>query len=473
MEEVARAIYQHSAIGMAVCDLAGRFLNVNAAMCRFLGYDAAELLTRTFMDVTHPDDIALNVRERAALLDGGGDAFQLEKRYLHKSGRVLWALTVVSAVRDVQGVPQYTIGQMLDINQLKTTEQALRVSRAGLASAQRMAQIGDWSWDILDNTIQWSDEIYRIFGVDKHRVTVSYDLFLNRVHRDDRALVDDAVTQAIAKQGNYEVDHRIVMDDGSVKVVHEIGSVRYDEHSNAIRMVGTVQDITERYLHDQTVREYHEQIQRLVAHNNLLIEAERKRIAQEVHDEIGQLLTVLKIDMQLYRSITAGESPLRQHTEDMLGLIDQTIAAVRNVTHNLRPPALNVGLVAALEWLTRDMARRTQLQFSLDCACHGVVIDDQVATAAFRIAQESITNIIRHAHATRVVIALHYRQAKLHLNIADNGCGFDTEKGFHQSGFGLLGMRERVAALGGEFSIKSSAKTGTTVRIALPVKLPS
>lgn len=469
-EDLFRSIYEHSAMGMAVCDPAGRFINVNAAMCRFLGYSKQELLQRTFMDVTHPDDVSLNVERRSALLKNrGGGAFQIEKRYVHKSGKVLWALTVVSVVRDRNGTPLYTIGQMLDISAQKHNEQELRLSRESLAYAQRLAHVGDWNWNIVSNTISWSDEIYRIFGIDKDRYAISYDLFLSRIHRDDRAAVVAAVNRAIAERRIYEIDHRICMNDGSIKVVHEIGSVYYDADGKPQHMVGTVQDITERHAHEQTVLEYRNQIQKLAAHDNLLIESERKRIAQEVHDEIGQLLTVLKMDMQLCGASVGADSPIREHTDEMLKLIDRTIASVRSITHHLRPPALNLGLVPALEWLAQDVMRRTTLQIKLHYRSTHHAIDDHVATAIFRVAQESITNIIRHANASTVNITLDQQASRLSIEISDNGGGFDAAVGYRSGGFGLIGMRERIANIGGTFAIESGQEIGTALRITLPV----
>src|SRR5690606_20409981 len=143
-----RTLYMHSAVGMAVSDLAGLYVSVNAALCGFLGYTSEELLARTYMDVTRPDDVGSNLALRAALIEGSNGTFQVEKRYVHKSGAIVWALTVVSMVRDAAGQPLYTIGQMLDISRLKQTEQALRQSRESLANAQRIAHIGDWEWNI-------------------------------------------------------------------------------------------------------------------------------------------------------------------------------------------------------------------------------------------------------------------------------------------------------------------------------------
>jgi PAS domain S-box-containing protein len=468
-EKVAHAVYEHSAIGMAVCALDGRFISVNAAMCGFLGYSESELLERTFMDVTHPDDVEENVSKREALLANSCDAFQLEKRYLHKSGEVRWALTVVSVVRDAAGKPLFTIGQMLDIGALKHTELALRANRESLADAQRLAHLGDWEWHIPSGRLTWSDEVYRIFGIDKASTEPSYALFLDCVHPEDRAAVNAAAIAAVNTGGYYETDHRICRPDGTIRVVHELGTVYQDAEGNSERMHGTVQDITDRYNHEQAARDYQNRIQQLAAHETQSIEAERKRIAQEIHDDIGQLLTVLKIDMLLSRAAFADNAAAQANTDAMLELLERTIGAVRQVTHNLRPPALNFGLVAALEWLVQDISRCSLLSIVLDCARNTVSIEDRVATAAFRIAQESLTNIMRHADATEARIAVEYAHDSLILEISDNGCGFDVERGLAGGGFGLLGMRERIAALDGRFDIESGPDRGTVVRVVLPV----
>lgn len=132
-------------------------------------------------------------------------------------------------------------------------EAALRLSEARLAEAQRIAHLGNWHWDIVNNALHWSDEIYRIFGLQPQQFSATYDTFLERVHPDDRATVSRAVTAAIEGKSHYDIDHRIVLPDGSVRVVHEQGEVAFDEAGKALRMLGTVQDITSRNLAEQRI----------------------------------------------------------------------------------------------------------------------------------------------------------------------------------------------------------------------------
>lgn len=468
--EMFRSIYEHSAIGMAVCDLAGRYVSVNPAMCRFIGYSKDELLTLSYMDITHPEDIDTNLHLRDTLLDNTAASAQLEKRYVHKDGRIFWALMVISVVRDSRGNPVYTIGQMLNIDELKRTELALRESRQRLTNAQQLAQVGDLEWYVTEGRFYGSDEVLRILGITPtDAANFSLENFLAMVHPDDRLALQDAVANAIRAGQTYELNYRIIVGVCE-KHIHSMGTVFFDAEGNVIRAVGTMQDITAQKQNEQTILEYQKKIQSFSLHSYQLVEAERKRIAQEIHDEIGQLLTVLKIDLKLCRALLNDNPLMQEKAEDMLGVIEQTITAARTITHNLRPPALNIGLLPAIEWLSQDIARRTGLKIYLDADAGVYRVDDDVATAIFRVIQQSMTNIVSHAQATEATITLRVHQGSLWLSVSDNGCGFDIDAARGAGGFGLFGMSERILALGGEFAIESAPGEGTTMDIEVPLR---
>ena len=174
-------------------------------------------------------------------------------------------LSVKFRLVDESGTPYALAGVSTDITEIKRSQEALRRSQASLANAQRIAHIGSWDWDIAANELRWSDEIYRIFGVDPREFGATYEAFIGFVHPDDRGFVKKSVDEALLDKKPYSIDHRIVLGDGSEKIVHEQAEVVFDEAGKAVRMTGTVQDITERKRAEEEVRKLNTELEQRVA----------------------------------------------------------------------------------------------------------------------------------------------------------------------------------------------------------------
>lgn len=226
---------------------------------------------------------------------------------------------------------------------------------------------------------------------------------------------------------------------------------------------------------EAVLRESERRLRELSAHMESVREEERKKIAREVHDELGQALTVLRMDVSLLRLNFGGQSPqLMERIVSMKEVVDRTIHIVRHVTSALRPAALDLGLTAALEWLVEDVRRHADIDCALRTnADYEVVLDDGQATALFRIAQESLTNVLKHAHASAVEVALDVEDGQIRLEVFDNGAGFSPAAARRVGAFGLMGMRERALMLGGDVDVRSAPGQGTCVRVRLPLSHPS
>ncbi|MDB5769144.1 MAG: hypothetical protein JWQ61_3958, partial [Collimonas fungivorans] len=198
-------------------------------------------------------------------------------------------------------------------------------------------------------------------------------------------------------------------------------------------------------------------------------EEERKHLTREIHDELGQHLSALRMGVSVVGLEFGGRNPsLQGKIERMVTLVDATIKVVRNVVSSLRPSALDMGIVSALEWLAQEFTGNTGIPCSLDVCEENIILDDKRATTIFRIAQESLTNISRHAQASRVGISLERKEKHYLLVVRDNGKGFDTAVQKKKS-FGLVGIRERTLMLGGEVEISSGPGVGTTIRVSIPI----
>jgi signal transduction histidine kinase len=235
-------------------------------------------------------------------------------------------------------------------------------------------------------------------------------------------------------------------------------------------------DISERRRAEDELRRSREELRLLAAHVERVREAERKHIAREVHDELGQKITGLRMDLSWMEKRlpaipdAALREPLAAKARSMFELLDQMVKTVRKISAELRPGVLDdLGLVAALEWQARDWQARTGIECHVTASLGEVPACPERDTALFRIFQEALTNVARHARATQVTAHLGAENGWLALEIRDNGRGITLKERQRAKSFGLLGMNERAMLLGGRFEIRGEPGPGTTVRVQLPL----
>ncbi len=357
-----------------------------------------------------------------------------------------------------------------EIEERKRIEKALRQSEARLSEAQRIARLGNWDWNIQTNQLYWSDEIYCIFGLNPQQFGATYEAFLNSVHPEDRKIVEKAVDDALLVNKPYSIDHRIVLPDGTVRIVHEQAEVTFNDASKPIRMIGTVQDITDYKKAEEELKSSYEQLRKLSAHLQSVREEERTSIAREIHDELGQVLTALKIDVSILSSKIGSDSELLKRTESIVKKIDDTIQSVKKICTELRPTILDhFGLSAAIEWQAEEFGRQTGIQCDVFLEPKEIILDQDLSIAVFRVFQEALTNVARHANATGVKVNLILKDGKIILTVTDNGKGM-TEKQFSDpKSFGILGIKERVDYHSGDVTINGVKNKGTTLTVSIPL----
>jgi PAS domain S-box-containing protein len=503
-----------------------------------------------------------------------------------------------------------------------------------LARAQQITHIGSWEWTLRTNTVVWSDELYRIYGLAPKACSITFESFLARVHPDDREKVSRSVSEAVKNKSPFRYRERILRPDGSVRELDSMGEPRFDERGHFTGLIGTCHDVTESrarerlekgvhqtleliatsaplvktltkltlaiegevtgmmasillfdevretlrvgaapslpdafnrelanyavgpaagscgtavyrrapvfvsdILDDPLWREYRyvperyglracwsmpifsrdarvlgtfalyypeprsptehekalihrathiagiaierkqmeEQLGALNAHLERAREEERTGIAREIHDELGQAMTGLKMDVAwLERRLSASDAPLspemRGRIAAMSGLIDETIGQVRRISAELRPGVLDhLGLLAALEWQAKEFEKRMGTACVIHSSVESVELARDASTAVFRIFQEALTNVARHAAATRVDVRLDRSGNRLSLVIADNGKGIREGAAKSPTSLGLLGIRERARRMGGEVEVSASQTGGTTVSLAVPL----
>ncbi|TKC78108.1 HAMP domain-containing protein [Trinickia terrae] len=227
------------------------------------------------------------------------------------------------------------------------------------------------------------------------------------------------------------------------------------------------QEVSERKRTERDLLASREQLRELTAHLEAVREEERKHIAMAIHDELGQLLTAVKMDVSLLKLTLPPGTPGRPKADQIGELVDRTIQIVRNVASHLRPAALNYGLASALEWLAEDFGRHSPIACRFEMRGAEPLLSETRATAIFRIAQEALTNVARHAGASRVDVTLNNLETDLELIVSDDGRGFDVGAARQGYSYGLLGMTERARMADAELQIESRKNAGSVIRVLI------
>lgn len=285
-----------------------------------------------------------------------------------------------------------------------------------------------------------------------------------RYHPDDLPRMLDLMAETTRTLAPFRIEIRIEHPDKGQRWV-EIRSTPQRQPDGATEWHGLMIDITARKETERHLLESRALLRDLCAHREDAREEDRKRIARDLHEELGQLLTALRMTIATL-PLQYGEvlPALHDLCDSMRAVVDDAILAMRRAVSSLRPSTLNCGLGAGLEWLAREFSDRSGIPCQLQLAENMPSLDDKQATAVFRIAQEALSNVERHARASRVDLRLFSDGGRWHLEVHDDGCGFDATDDQVRS-FGILGMSERATTLGDDFDIRSSPQYGTVVRL--------
>jgi signal transduction histidine kinase len=425
-------------------------------------------------DVIYPGEIQ---RRQAGL--------NLECRIPGTNGEDRWILEQVSPRFHDDGSFAGYIGICLDITERKKTEEVLRETQEWLSLAQSAARIGLWDWDIVNDAVKCSDQQYRLYGREPGSLSFTYDDWAKMLHPDDRSEHVRIDARNLPAGDEYKREFRCVWPDGSVHWLYGRAKFYHNEDGRAVRALGANIDISgfkeaeqQRDRAEQELIASREQLRQLAAHLESAREEERIRIAREIHDELGQILTVLKMDLEAVeaRYRTSVGRPLKDITRrvtSMLKNLDFMIGTVRRISSELRPGILDhLGIAAAIEWQLQEFENRTGIRCCIIGLPDQLPLDAKQSTAVFRICQEMLTNVARHSEATSIKVEVRMETAWMTLHITDNGRGFDPSRLSDLEALGLLGMRERALLLGGSVEIESQPGRGTTVTLRTPISTP-
>ncbi|HEX3844813.1 MAG TPA: PAS domain-containing protein [Steroidobacteraceae bacterium] len=479
-EERLRRYFDLGLIGTAVITPAKQILEANDELCRILGYDRHEMVGLGWAEVTEPDDWPAEAGQLERALAGEIDRYSIDKRWIRKDRRIVYTSVAAQCMRCPDGSADYLLAVVQDITERKLAEDRLRqeaqASRdardeftarreAYLAEAERMSHTGSWALNALTGELFWSEEHFRICGVDPAHFRLTLESGQQLIHPDDRAFVGDLLARSIAERAHFECDCRVLRPSGEARFIHSRARPVFNDLGSLIGYVGSIIDATE-------IRHADEERMRLVRRAMAAQEDERRRIAREMHDQCGERLAELSACIGSIRAQCDGSPPVCRELDALEATAGQLDSDLTFLIWALRPTALDdLGLVAALRAYSLAWSKRYAVTAQVHCTgLEGSRLSPESETALYRIMQEALTNVAKHAHASHVSVILERRSDVARLIIEDDGIGFDVVLAGADGAdpCGLVGMRERAALLGGTLDIESSATRGTTLITRIP-----
>ncbi|WP_085646879.1 MULTISPECIES: PAS domain S-box protein [unclassified Pseudomonas] len=443
----------------------------NRAAENMLGYPQGAIIDRPLIDFEpglHMDRW-LNLWKRARASEEGPLSF--ETNCVRADGSVLPADVSLSFLRFRDG--EYLVVYLTDVTERRRALAALQESEARLQGIA--ANVPGLVFRLERAPVTGQIDFAYISEGSESLVGYAPAAIAHRdmglrslVHPDDRAGYHQTQDQALDTDSDWSWQGRILTRQGEQRWA-EIKAITRQLEGGSYVWDGIVWDITESKRIELELAASREQLRELSAHLESVREEEKARIAREVHDELGQMLTVLKLETSMCELAYAQLDPgLNERLNSMKRLIAQLFQLVRDVATALRPPILDAGIASAIEWQARRFEARTQIPCLVQVPDNLAPLSDAKAIGLFRILQEALTNVMRHAQAHTVELTLTQEGNELCLTVSDDGVGFVAAAG-RPTSFGLVGMRERVLIMGGQLSLDSEPGEGTTLSVRVPL----
>ena len=445
-----RGAFEFAAIGMALVALDGRWMRVNRALCGIVGYTAEELLATTFQAITHPDDLEADMEYMRQMLDGSRSHYDMEKRYFHKGGHIVWILLSVSLVRDDTGQPMYFVSQIQDITARKHAESQLVDSEFRYRTIANLVPGFVFEGVVRDGHPQptWvSSGFERVYGCNLDRfIELGAKSFYDEATRA-RIL---AGASTIAQGSDLNIDVSLWSTDGVQRWLRVVArGVRTGPGADVDRVLGVAEDITQQKRLEWAVGEATYQ--------------EQQRLGKQIHDGLGQeLMEVALLARGLAASARKGHRPNADELERLSLLASRTISTCHDIAQGLSPLSeAHGGLVQALHDMVDRQHNSSGPAVRFDALEDAPLRLQWPSTEhVFRIAQEGLTNALKHAGAQSIKVTLDVQPDTVRLKISDDGVGLSPYAA-ESAGLGLKIMRYRAAMIDAHLSIGPGENGGT------------
>lgn len=478
-EERYRTLYLHTPAMLHSIDMDGRLVSVSDHWTEALGFPRSEVIGQPLTRFLTPQSQRYYEETVFPEFFRTGFCKEIPYQFVKKNGEIIDVLLSAIADRDSDGNPIRSLAVSIDVTERKRAEEALRLAKEELSrySKDLERQVRKRTREITNILHYTPAVVYIKDAAGRYRlVNPQYEALFGIQNQDVQGKTDDQVLPPDVARRYKASDAKVVEGKHSLQIEEEIPqpvgmrtylTVKfpvYDESGDIDGICGIATDIT-------AVKKAQNQLRRFSASIMASQEKERSALARELHDELGQMLTALRMDTVWIRDRLRDEDPAaKERALTMCRLIDKALEDVRGLAHRLRPGVLDdLGLVDALEDYTTEFEKRTGITCIFD---HQNIpaTTDTVATAAYRITQEALTNVARHAEASRVDVVLKAERRILNLLVIDDGSGFDYREHEDSGGLGLAGMQERAALSGGKLEVQSRIDQGTRVNFQVPLE---
>ena len=436
----------------------------------------------TLAQGTHFDVVLLDL----GLPDGNGiDTFRRFRQVAPDSPvLVLTGLADISVglVAIQEGAQDYVLKREIEAALLsRAIRYAIERNRAltALAASEERFQLavsgasaGLWDWNLRTGEMYLSPHFREIVGHDDDELPNEMRAHYEIIHPEDLERVMRALNAHTEGRHPYDIEYRVRTRAGEYRWIQSRAQALWDASGKAYRMVGWILDVTDRRRGEEALRASREELQRLSANIEHIREEEKTRIARELHDDLGQLLTAMKIDMGRFeRTIESKiDESATQALRSIYGLIDQLVASVRRIAADLRPVMLDdLGPIPAIDWFIHEFSARHGITVNAQLDINEVAFNRDSGTEVFRMVQEALTNIARHSGASEAEIEITREEPFCIVKIRDNGRGALPDARRKRKSFGLIGMRERAARLGGELDVATAPGEGFSLTVTLPL----
>jgi two-component system sensor histidine kinase UhpB len=443
------------------------YVSCNSSYARELGIQPEAIKGETDYSF-FPDELAEKYRADDRRIIESGETQEIEEKYIRYGEETIIHI-VKTPLKGEQGNVIGILGIFWDITERKRAEEALWESEERLRVAGKAAYDLIYEWEVASDVLQWFGDIDGLLGYRKGEISRDINAWLDLIPPEDRVKLENAVEIHRTSTEPIQYEYRVRHKDGTYRHWNDHGLPLLDNKGCPYKWIGVCTDITERKRAEEALQLYVEQLRSLTARLEEVEAVLRQRLAQELHDRVGQNLTAISINLNVVRSMFPAElaKEVGNRLDDSLRLVEQTAEHIRDVMAELRPPVLDdYGLVAALRWYGEQFTDRTGVATVVQGKDWTPRLPASVEMALFRTVQEALTNAAKHAQASQVTVTMEQVAGGARLIIADNGVGFDPmalDRPGKLSGWGLVSMRERAASVGGHLIVKSEPGKGTRV----------